>query len=679
MANPIGNHSASGVYLQEINLSAVIQNIAVSVGAAVGYSLRGPLDPTFVTDYPSYKQYYGPSNTQTQGFLALSVRDYFANGGTGCWVKRVVTSDVTKKPTWAGTLLQFIGTPAQVQLTPFTVTDPNTVPWSTAGGATSPNQNLVYIYGIGPGNWYNNIAISIASTNISTPTGVQTAVNATGGTLTAGTNQYAVSSLSATGETLVSTVIPATISSGSTNSVTISWNYVPGAVGYRVYKATGGNPQLYLLGTVTQPQPTPNLTSGGLNIPTSVSFNDIGQATNPNTIPPGNSAPSLIKLVPNFQLNVYDLTQSTNSPVEVFNVTLQTSTNSQNAQTEIASVVNANSKLVRVVSNIQAIIGASGTIPTVPPIASTQMSVAQDDTIGSVSDGDIVNGWQVFQDQDQYQVTQLMNCGYSDAAVQSAMISLATTRKDCVAFCDVPSSQQTAVNATAYRLTELMYNTDRGMLFTSDIQELDPDTNQLVYVPPSAAIAGIAAGADNKSGAGTSIAGPSYGVLQNVVKLRYTYGAQADQDSLASAQVNYIRNKQGIGVYLNEQKTMLTAFSALSFYPVRRMFDVLENSVKQAMYFYQGAPNIVFTAQQIAQMVTQYLNTLVSAQKINGFAVQVDNSPAVRAQGQILVYMAIEPVLPINQIGIVAIITPQGANFAQILAAVSGSGLSSNG
>jgi hypothetical protein len=681
LANPIGNHSAAGVYLQEINLSAVIQNVAVSVGAAVGYSLRGPLTPTFVTDYPTYRQYFGPSNTQTQGFLALSVRDYFANGGTGCWILRTPSS--ASPPTYSGALLQNIGSPAQVQLTPIAVANPNAINWATAGGATSATNNLGYFYGIGPGSWYGNIAISLGSSNITIPQGVATQVNPPGssgstGTLPAGTYQYAVSALSSTGETQISVIIPATVSTAN-SSVTIGWNYVAGAIGYRVYATRGTNSQLYLLATVGQPQTSPNLQSGGVTVPTTASYTDIGSTVNTSIIPPGQNSPSLIRTSSQFQVNVYDLTQSQTSPVEVYNVTLQAGTNASNNQTEIASVINGSSKNISFLSNVTGVVAAGGTLPVIPPVTAVQLAAGVDDTLQAVADADFVNGWNIFQDQDTYQITQLLNCGNSDPVIQSAMISLAAQRKDCVAFCDVPSTQQAAVNATAYRLTQLNYNTDRGMLFTSDLQELDPDTNQLVWVPPSGAIAGVAAGADNNSGAGTSIAGPSYGALSNVVKLRYSYGAQTDQDAMASVQVNYIRNKQGIGVYLNEQKTMLTALSALSFYPVRRMFDVLENSVKQAMYYYQGAPNIVFTAQQISAMVTQYLNTLVSAQKINGFAVQIDNSPAVRAQGQILVYMAIEPTLPINQIGIVAIITPQGANFAQILASVTGSGLSSGG
>jgi hypothetical protein len=59
----------------------------------------------------------------------------------------------------------------------------------------------------------------------------------TGGTLAAGTYHYAVTAINSYGETTASTIDTAT-TSGSTGSVTVDWDVVDGATGYRVYRGT---------------------------------------------------------------------------------------------------------------------------------------------------------------------------------------------------------------------------------------------------------------------------------------------------------------------------------------------------------------------------------------------------------------------------------------------------------
>ena len=69
------------------------------------------------------------------------------------------------------------------------------------------------------------------------PSNLAASAQSTGGSLTAGTRYYAVAAINGSGQTVGSAPAFVTIASGSTNSVSISWNPVPGATQYALYEA----------------------------------------------------------------------------------------------------------------------------------------------------------------------------------------------------------------------------------------------------------------------------------------------------------------------------------------------------------------------------------------------------------------------------------------------------------
>jgi hypothetical protein len=121
---------------------------------------------------------------------------------------------------------------------------------------------------------------------------------ATGGVLTAGTFGYKVSALSQYGETAASAEKTQVIASGSTNTVTLTWTTVTGAVGYRIYGRTSGGPWR-AIGMVAQSgsptftdlgTATPDVNFSAPTVDTSgvavngLSYPDVGVDSNPNGI-----------------------------------------------------------------------------------------------------------------------------------------------------------------------------------------------------------------------------------------------------------------------------------------------------------------------------------------------------------------------------------------------------------
>lgn len=78
-----------GVYVEEsLNLAAPVQSTtSQSIAAFIGYTDRGPVDPTLVTSWSQYVSLFGGWTTNSKMHIALLL--FFSNGGSQAYVKRV--------------------------------------------------------------------------------------------------------------------------------------------------------------------------------------------------------------------------------------------------------------------------------------------------------------------------------------------------------------------------------------------------------------------------------------------------------------------------------------------------------------------------------------------------------------------------------------------------------------
>ncbi len=91
-----------GVYVEEYdNSPRSVEGVGTSTAGFVGLAEKGPTKgaPSLVTNFKSFsKQFGGFLSEYTHGefrFLANSVEQFFANGGTRCYVSRVIPEDAT--------------------------------------------------------------------------------------------------------------------------------------------------------------------------------------------------------------------------------------------------------------------------------------------------------------------------------------------------------------------------------------------------------------------------------------------------------------------------------------------------------------------------------------------------------------------------------------------------------
>jgi hypothetical protein len=107
----MAEYFSPGVYVEEYdNTPRSIEGVGTSTAGFIGFAEKGATvgAPALVTNFKSFtKQFGGFLSEYTHGeyrFLANSVEQFFANGGTRCYVSRVVPSDATAAKKKSGIL-----------------------------------------------------------------------------------------------------------------------------------------------------------------------------------------------------------------------------------------------------------------------------------------------------------------------------------------------------------------------------------------------------------------------------------------------------------------------------------------------------------------------------------------------------------------------------------------------
>lgn len=107
----MADYLSPGVYVEEYdNSPRSMEGVGTSTAGFVGFAEKGPTigAPSLVTSYKSFvKQYGGALSEFGYGeyrYLASSVEQFFTNGGTRCYVSRVIPSDATKASATKGFL-----------------------------------------------------------------------------------------------------------------------------------------------------------------------------------------------------------------------------------------------------------------------------------------------------------------------------------------------------------------------------------------------------------------------------------------------------------------------------------------------------------------------------------------------------------------------------------------------
>tara|TARA_Y100000356_G_scaffold54482_1_gene43936 strand:- start:308 stop:2002 length:1695 start_codon:yes stop_codon:yes gene_type:complete len=313
----------------------------------------------------------------------------------------------------------------------------------------------------------------------------------------------------------------------------------------------------------------------------------------------------------------------------------------------------------------------SGAMTTNTAVLDSSLAGGTDDNAPTV--GEIALGYDLFEDAETIDVNLLFAVPDANGAntIANDLISIATARKDCMAFVSPPledsvgaSAPSTDVLAFANTLTSSSYaSCDSGAVYV-----YDKYNDVYRYIGASGHMAGLCANADNVADAWFSPAGVNRGQLLGITKLAYN-PTKAQRDELYKGRVNPIVSFPGQGTMLFGDKTLLSRPSAFDRINVRRLFIVLEKAIATAAKAQLFEFNDEFTRAQFKNLVEPFLRDVKGRRGITDSLVICDgtnNTGQVIDSNRFVADIFIKPARSINFITLNFIATRTGVEFSEI-------------
>ena len=298
--------------------------------------------------------------------------------------------------------------------------------------------------------------------------------------------------------------------------------------------------------------------------------------------------------------------------------------------------------------------------------------------------GEVVKSYTVLDNPAEYAVNFLIqgpssgNSIYEAQAKANKLLSIASTRKDCVA-CISPyragvvgltnSDTQTS-NIVAFYDT--LQSTSYGVFDSGYKYTFDRFNNTFRYIPLNADIAGLMARTSINSFPWFSPAGSQRGAINNALKLAYN-PSQAQRDILYPKRINPVVFSPGAGLVLFGDKTAQKEASAFDRINVRRLFLTIEGTIERAARSQLFEFNDDLTRTAFVNIVEPYLRDVQAKRGISEFVVICDesnNTPDVIDSNTFKADIFVKPARSINFIGLTFVATRTGISFDEVIGSV---------
>jgi phage tail sheath protein FI len=300
---------------------------------------------------------------------------------------------------------------------------------------------------------------------------------------------------------------------------------------------------------------------------------------------------------------------------------------------------------------------------------SASMTAGADGTIGN---SEIITAYDFLSNPDSVDVSLIIS-GSGNATVAAALITIAESRKDALAF--ISPTKDSVVDNAGSEATDIL--SFRDGLTSSSYAVLDSgykyqyDKYNDVYrwVPLNGDIAGVCARTDLERDPWFSPGGLNRGLIRNVIKLAYN-PTKAERDNLYVKGVNPVVTFQGEGTILFGDKTMLSKPSVFDRINVRRLFIVLEKTIARAARSTMFEFNDQFTRSAFINLVEPYLRDVQGRRGITDFRVVCDesnNTSEVIDRNEFVGDIYIKPARSVNFIQLNFVAVRTGVSFEEIV------------
>ena len=252
--------------------------------------------------------------------------------------------------------------------------------------------------------------------------------------------------------------------------------------------------------------------------------------------------------------------------------------------------------------------------------------------------------------------------GSPSFSVISQLISTVQERGDSIAIIDlVPYNAQIGT----IKSEAISYNTSYAATYWPWVKIIDPNTNNLVWVPASTMIPSVYAFNDSIAAPWFAPAGINRGVLPTVIQSERIL-TQGNRDILYESNINPIASFPNNGVVVFGQKTLQKKKSALDRVNVRRLLIELKNFISQVADTFVFEQNNINTRNELSTIINTYLSSIQQQQGLTSFRVIMDesnNPPLVIDQNQLVGQIYLQPTRTAEFILLDFNILPTGAVF----------------
>ena len=286
----------------------------------------------------------------------------------------------------------------------------------------------------------------------------------------------------------------------------------------------------------------------------------------------------------------------------------------------------------------------------------------------------------VFSDTETMFIDYIL-CGPSTLAKANTLINLANTRKDCICFVSPQRSDVLGSSAsTAAAQTENVVDFFEAISDSSSYAVFDNNYKYIYdrfndtyrWIPTGSDMAGLCVNTTDVAEAWYSPAGFNRGNLRNAVKIAYNPN-QAQRDELYSKRVNPIVSFPGQGIVLFGDKTALRSPSAFDRINVRRLFLILERTIKEFSKSVLFELNDVTTRTNFTTQVNNYMRDIQARRGMTDFLVVADesnNTPDIIDRNEFVADIYIKPSRSINFITLTFVATRTGVSFDEVIGRV---------
>ena len=255
--------------------------------------------------------------------------------------------------------------------------------------------------------------------------------------------------------------------------------------------------------------------------------------------------------------------------------------------------------------------------------------------------------------------------------IANDLISIADSRKDCMAFVSPPIADTQGSSTPAADVKAFVDSLNSSSYASCDSTALyvyDKYSDKYRYIGAAGHVAGLCANTDQIADAWFSPAGVNRGQLLGVTKLAFN-PSQADRDVLYKARANPIVSFPGQGTVLFGDRTLLSKPSAFDRINVRRLFNTLEKAISTAAKAQLFEFNDEFTRAQFKNLVEPFLRDVKGRRGLSDFLVVCDNTNndnQVIDSNQFVADIFIKPNKSINFITLNFVATRSGVEFSEI-------------